>query len=456
MKITKEFESPESWNQEIDKYKSGESVDIYARLSYTVLEKREHEIAAMIGVPDTVLFNAGMAAIHTAIESRELHPGDIVLCGKNTYSQTGKLFEDLRSRGIRVISVQSENTGKVKEMIETYKPSLIIVESVSNDQSMGVANFRELGEEIEKMNNNYENNLKPEKLLGAIIEKRLPNLEGKKSAELKAELIKEIDEFLKGQNPFVFRPSIRMLRENGEGLRDAINNITWLVKYIIKNSRKKLSIIVDNTLPSPVLYNPLRDIEKMNLEMIVVESATKHFQAGQDQITAGIAYSNREDILKRIKDQRVRLGTYLQPVSEQKIPEGITEIMPNIMRRHANNALVLAKFFDELTNKGIGGVLEVSHPNLPSHGQNELVKKIAPDGLVTLFYLKVKNASEFAKKIKEGAGERIGIGTSFGHPKTWIELLPTDPEGVRIAAGSEPEEQLEELIKIIKSVVYEK
>ncbi len=130
--------------------------------------------------------------------------------------------------------------------------------------------------------------------------------------------------------------------------------------------------------------------------------------------------------------------------------------MPDIMQRHASNALTLAKFFNGLANANIGGVLEVSHPNLPTHAQNELVRKIAPDGLVTLFYLKVKNASEFIKKIKEKAGDKIGIGASFGHPKTWMELLPADPKGVRIAAGSESKEQLKELINIIESVIYEK
>ncbi|MEK7557786.1 MAG: PLP-dependent transferase [Patescibacteria group bacterium] len=452
MKITREFESLKSWNEEIDKYKKGKPIDIYARHSYPALEKREHEIAEMIGTPDTVLFNAGMAAIHTAIEAEELHPGEIVLCGNNTYSQTKKLFEDLKRRGIRVIPIQSENTEEIKKAIAIYKPRLIIIESVSNAQSMGVANFKELGEEIEKTNNEYEN-LKPEKLLESMIEKRLSQLEEKELVEFKAKLLEEIDEFLEGQNPFVFRPSIKILRDQEMELQEAIEKVAWLVKYIIKNSREKLSIIVDNTLPSPVLYNPLRDVKGMDLKMVVVESATKHYQAGQDQITAGIAYSNKEDSLKRIKDKRVRLGTYLQPVSEQKIPENITETMPDIVQRHADNALTLAKFFNELASAKVGGILEVSHPNLPTHAQNELVNKIAPDGLVTLFYLKIKNASEFVKKIKEKAEDKIGIGASFGHPKTWIELLPDDPEGVRIAAGSETQKELNQLLEVIKNAL---
>ena len=456
MKITKNFESPESWSQEIDKYKNGESIDIYARHSYPALEKREHEIAEMIGVPDTVLFNAGMAAIHTAIEAQELRPGDIVLCGKNTYSQTAKLFEDLKQRGIKVVPVQSENTEEIKKAINTYKPSLIILESVSNAQSMGVVDFEDIGKEVEKTNDNYENNLNSEKVLGKIVEKRLPNLNEEESAEFKAELLKEINEFLNGQNPFVFRSAVKMLEKNGIELKDAIRNVARLVKYVIKNSREKLSIIADNTLPSPILYNPLRDVEGMDIEMIVVESATKHYQAGQDEITAGIAYSNKEDILKQIKDKRAMTGTYLQPINEQKIPENITEIMPDIMQRHADNSMVLANFFNDLADKNIGGILEVKHPNLPSNAQNELVKKIAPNGLVTLFYLKIKNALEFVQKIKENAGDKIGIGASFGHPKTWIELLPADLEGVRIAAGSESKEELNQLLEIIKTSIYEK
>ena len=211
-----------------------------------------------------------------------------------------------------------------------------------------------------------------------------------------------------------------------------------MIKHVTGNSREKLSLIIDNTLPSPSLYNPIKDVGESDVEMVVVESGTKHFQEGQDKITMGVAYSSDVGKVKTIKDKRMALGTYLQPISEKEIPENITEVMPAIMKRHASNALELAKLL------GQSGI-EVNHPNLPEHAQSDLVQEIAPDGLVTLFYIKVPNAAEFVKKVYEAGGGRISVGGSFGHKKTWLFNL--GDETVRIAAGQESGEEFEEILR---------
>ena len=180
--------------------------------------------------------------------------------------------------------------------------------------------------------------------------------------------------------------------------------------------------------------------------MVVVESATKHYQEGQDKITMGIAYSNNAGKIKRIKQTRAEIGTYLQPVAEKEIPKDIIQKMPDVVKKHAKNALKLA----ELLN-GSDKVLEVSHPNLPQHKQNELAKQIAPEGLVTLFYLRVPNAQEFVERVKKLAGDKIGIGGSFGHTRTWLANL--GEQEVRIAAGSETEQDLEEIIGIFNEAL---
>jgi len=70
--------TPESWGDQIKKYMAGEETDVYARYGYPEMEKREKEFAEMIGAPDTAVFNAGMAAIHTSVEAENLKPGDVV------------------------------------------------------------------------------------------------------------------------------------------------------------------------------------------------------------------------------------------------------------------------------------------------------------------------------------------------------------------------------------------
>lgn len=87
---------------------------------------------------------------------------------------------------------------------------------------------------------------------------------------------------------------------------------------------------------------------------------------------------------------------------------------------------------------------------MPAHKQNELVKEIAPEGLVSLFYIKVPDAEEFVKKVKELGGDKIGVGGSFGHKKTWLYNIG---DQIRIAAGSEKGVEFEETLDIFRKAM---
>lgn len=440
--ITTEFGSAGEWNEELGKF-GKETTSIYARYEYPEAAKREKEFAEMIGVPDAAIFNAGMGAIYTAIEAEELKPGDVVLCGKDVYSLTKNMYKSLEKRGIRIEMCDSGNMEEIEKLVDEKKPRLIILESVANSSDMQVCDLKKLGEIAGKANDGYRENLSTEKLANKYFSKG----GGEELEETKELLIKEITEFEKGNNPFVFRGAVRSLESVEEMSRgEAVRDISRAIKFILNHKRDKLSLIVDNTLASPVLYNPVKDLEESGAESVVVESATKHYQKGQDKITMGIAYSDSVEKIKAIRAKRSELGTYLQPNDEKEIPQDITKVMPEIMKRHAENALKLAELISSS-----GKATEVNHPNLPEHKQNELVKEIAPEGLVTLFYMKIKDAPGFVNKIKEIGGEKIGIGGSFGHPKTWLVNL--GEEGIRIATGSENEEEFQEVLNIFKKAL---
>lgn len=438
-KITTEH-TPESWEREIHKYKEGKAVDIYARAGFPELRKKEEEFAEMIGVPDVALFNSGMAAIYTAVEAENLKPGDVVFCGKDVYGQTKKMYESLKKRGIEIELLDSGNMEEIEAMVKEKKPRLIILEDIANSSDMQVCDLKKLSEIAEKANSGYKSELSMDKLLEKYVSKR-PELENFGEDE-KVEIVKSIDEFRAGNNPFVFRNTAKIMEKAGLQRKEAIRELSRLVKYVLKNSRDKLSLIIDNTLASPQLYNPLKDLG--DAEAVVVESGTKHYQEGGDKITLGIAYSVRKEKIDAIKDKRTELGSYLQPNDEKEIPEKITETMPDIMKRHAANALKLAELIDKT------GKAEVSHPNLPEHKDNELARKIAPEGLVTLFYLTIADAPKFIKRVKEIGGDKIGIGVSFGHYKTWVFNIG---DQVRIAAGSESEEEFQEVLNIFEKAL---
>ena len=127
------------------------------------------------------------------------------------------------------------------------------------------------------------------------------------------------------------------------------------------------------------------------------------------------------------------------------MPNTIGERMPKIMESHARNALHLAETFNRIPG------CDVSHPNLPQHANGELATQLAPQGSVTLFYVTLPEgvpANEFMQQVKDVAGDRIGLGTSFGHSKTWLSNYGLDSRTVRVAAGSEPEEESHEVASV--------
>ena len=441
-KITTNFESADEWNKEIGKF-GKETTSIYARYEYPEMAKREKELAEMIGVPDVALFNAGMGAVYTAIEAEDLKPGDVVLCGKDVYELTKDIYKDLERRGIKIEMCDSGDMEEIERKIGEIKPRLIILESVANSTDMQVCDMRKLGEILTEANGLYKKEFTAEKIIDKYLSIRGLEI----SSETKELLENKIIEFREGNNPMVFREVIRSFaEETGMNRQEVIKKISQIVKLVFKDSREKISLVVDNTLASPILYNPIKDLEISGAEAVVVESATKHYQKGQDKITMGVAYSSDAEKIKAIKAKRSEIGTYLQPNDEKEIPEDIIKAMPEILKRHAENALKLAELISDS-----GKAKEVSHPNLPQHKQSELVKEIAPEGLVSLFYLKINNASGFVDKVKELGGNKIGVGASFGHPKTW--LINTKEDEVRIAVGSEGKKEFEEVLDIFKKAL---
>jgi cystathionine beta-lyase/cystathionine gamma-synthase len=418
----------------------------YARTGYPELTAREKEIAEMIGTPDTALFNAGMAAITTTIEAQNLHPGDVVLYGKEMYGKTTVLVNALKERGVHVISVDSGDMGEIAEKIAAERPRLIILEAVANAATMRVCDVSKLAELAEGANNRYRSEYSPSSLL----EKYLASREYAEyvSPEKREEIIEELAEFRESSNVMVLRGTVHTFEKiPGFSREEAVRETARLAKFVLKSERDSLTIILDNTLSSPVLRKPLDEAGTRDATIIVVESGTKHFQEGKDAITLGVAYANNEAAVERIKAKRTEMGTYLQPNDEMLLPEQLAEKVRGTVELQATHALTLATLLE-----GMPGVLEVSHPNLPAHEDAELARELAPEGLVTIFYIKVADPKGFVDCIKKMAGDAIEIGTSFGHEKT--RLVPEPMKGnVRIAAGAEDEVAFAQLVGNFKAAL---
>ncbi|MDP9458136.1 MAG: O-acetylhomoserine aminocarboxypropyltransferase [Actinobacteria bacterium] len=161
-----------------------------------------------------------------------------------------------------------------------------------------------------------------------------------------------------------------------------------------------IPLIVDNTLPSPYLVNPLKHGAD-----IVVESATK-FIGGHGTTIGGVivdggnfpwdngkfpeftepdpSYHGLEiyptlgevSYIMKARIQMLRdYGPALSPFNSFMLIQGL-ETLPLRMERHSQNAMAVAEFL-----QGHEKVNWVNYPGLPSHPTHELAKKYHREGM---------------------------------------------------------------------------
>ncbi len=229
-------------------------------------------------------------------------------------------------------------------------------------------------------------------------------------------------------------------------------------------------LIVDNTVPSPALCNPIEHGAD-----IVVHSATKYL-GGHGTTLAGVVvesgrfpwdngkfpgmtepspgyhgvkfYETFGDFgfSMRCRMETLRVyGAALSPMSAWQVLQGI-ETLPLRMERHSANALAVASFLQADPR-----VSFVNYPGLPSHPQHALLMRQmrAASGLLAFG---VKGGAEAGVKFIEAAqfmSHLVNIGdtrTLVSHPAstTHRQLSPEQqraagvtPEMVRISVGLE-------------------
>jgi len=219
-----------------------------------------------------------------------------------------------------------------------------------------------------------------------------------------------------------------------EGLRKAINHRTRAVyteslgnpkldvvdleKLAAVAHEHGLPLIVDNTIPSPILCNPI----KWGAD-IVLHSATK-FLGGHGNSIAGVivdsgkfdwaksgrfrdfvepdpsyhglsytgAFANLAFILKaRVQGLR-DTGACLSPFNAFLILQGI-ETLHLRMQRHSENALAIAKVLENHP-----GVEWVNYPALTSSKYNALAKKYLPNGSSSIVTFGIRGGYDAGKQ----------------------------------------------------------
>jgi len=231
-----------------------------------------------------------------------------------------------------------------------------------------------------------------------------------------------------------------------------------------------LPLVVDNTVPSPVLCNPIA----LGAD-VVVHSATKYL-AGHGTTLGGVLvesgrfpwdngkfpgmtepspgyhgvkfYETFGDFgfTMRCRMESLRVyGAALSPMSAWQILQGI-ETLPLRMERHCSNALAVARFLQQHP-----AVSWVNYPGLPDHPQQALLSR-QMRGASGLLAFGVKGGLERGVRFIEGAqfmSHLVNIGdtrTLISHPaSTTHRQLSEDqlaaagvgPDMIRISVGLE-------------------
>lgn len=188
----------------------------------------------------------------------------------------------------------------------------------------------------------------------------------------------------------------------GNGFEMPVADLTRLMEGV---KGHKTTLMIDNTFLTPALMKVvvLADSRGVPDQVVVVESGTKYYQLGADEVTLGLAYGQK-DIIGQVKEARATLGTYLQPKCLEAIPADIFVSLERTIRVHSANATQLMSFLSfyglavdqvryphDTTRVGAGGVLYFSLKGGPAA---------------------VEKFCDFLQKCK--------IGGSFGHPETWV------------------------------------
>jgi cystathionine gamma-synthase len=182
--------------------------------------------------------------------------------------------------------------------------------------------------------------------------------------------------------------------------------------------------VVDNTLASPYLQQPLR----LGAD-VVVHSTTKYL-GGHSDVLGGWAGTSADGPAERLGLLQVATGAVPGPLDAFLILRGVKTLAVR-MERHCANAAAVAEFLS-----GHAAVADVLYPGLPSHpGHDVAVKQMSGFGGMVSFTLA---GGEAAARTVCAATRLFALGGSLGGVESLISYPPTmshfDMQGTDLAA----------------------
>lgn len=213
-------------------------------------------------------------------------------------------------------------------------------------------------------------------------------------------------------------------------------------------------IILDHTLPTSSGKCLAEIIACSQRRVIGVESGTKFI--GMNTEMSGIAYTNNDELLAKLKKRRQRTGSLLS----SSAVETIQRVMPidayaynkrNVGVLRNTSRLAQACYSAERSKGSFQAGFIVTYPNLPSHPQFEYSRTTYPDGAAPVFFIQLTDFREnghheLTRALWENNTIRAmcELGQSFGFDKS--RIWPDDNAPVvRISGGTYTEDESQRL-----------
>ncbi|CAI7604135.1 unnamed protein product [Penicillium pancosmium] len=175
--------------------------------------------------------------------------------------------------------------------------------------------------------------------------------------------------------------------------------------------RMGILVVVDNTIASPFIFNPL-----VHGADITVHSATKHL-AGHNDVVLGVLATNSKELRDRLAFLQNAIGAVPSPFDCWLASRGLRTFHLRINRANSS-AQAIAEALENSLH-----VVEVMYPGLESHPEREIVKKQhnhggAGGGIIS-FRIKggFKAAEDFCRSLR-----LFTLAESFGSVQSLCEV----------------------------------
>ncbi|CRK33450.1 hypothetical protein BN1708_001128 [Verticillium longisporum] len=444
--------------------RGGNSEYDYTRSGNPTRTHLERHMAKIMNASRALAVGSGMGALD--VITRLLRPGDEVITGDDLYGGTNRLLAYLSSnQGIVVHHVNTTTVDAVRDVVSDKtamygSSSIPIYQSATFKQSSARGGNSEY--DYTRSGNPTRTHLERHmaKIMNA--SRALAVGSGMGALDVITRLLRPGDEVITGDDLYGGTNRLLAYLSSNQGIvvhhvntttvdavRDVVSDKTAMVLLetptnplikvidipsiarVVHEVNDKALVVVDNTMLSPMLCNPL----DLGAD-IVYESGTKYL-SGHHDIMAGIIGVNDAAVADKLYFTINASGCGLSPNDSFLLMRGVKTLAIR-MEKQQSNAQQIAEF---LENHGF----RVRYPGLKSHPQYDLHWSMAR-GAGAVLSFETGDAS-LSERIVEAA-RLWGISVSFGCVNSLISM-PCQMSHASIDAKTRKERQMpEDIIRL--------